>query len=130
MRKEKSWQVELAISEKVYLYRYPFYFPEVFLTYSDAYDLRAKIFFLLSFSTTELKKEFQIQEVLDQIGLSRQKMIRLRKSILRTFEDAENLKVIEPGFTLLMKTNERKEVEKLTSNSLVKAKSVFYTEIP
>jgi hypothetical protein len=29
-----------------------------------------------------------------------------------------------------MKTNETKEVEKLTSNLLVKAKSVFYTEIP
>ena len=57
-------------------------------------------------------------------------MRKLRKSILLTFEDAKNLKIIEPQFTLLMKTNESKEVEKLTSNSLVKAKSVFYTEIP
>jgi len=79
VRKEKSWKVELAIAEKVYFYRYPFYFREEFLTYADAYNLRAKIFFLLSFSTTELKKEFQIQEVLDQVGISRQKMPKLRK---------------------------------------------------
>jgi len=128
--KEKSWHVELAIAEKVYFYRYPFYLPEEFLTYDDAYDLRAKIFFLLSFSTTELEKEFRIQEVLDQVNISRQKMIRLRKSIVRIFEDAQILKIIEPRFTVLMKTNETKEIDKLTSNLLVKAKSVFYTEIP
>jgi hypothetical protein len=57
-------------------------------------------------------------------------MIRLRKSIVMVFEDAQILKVIEPRFTILMKTNEPKEVEKLTSNLLVKAKSIFYTEIP
>jgi hypothetical protein len=130
VRKEKSWNVELAIAEKVYFYRYPFYFPEEFLTYDDAYDLRAKICFLLSFSTPELEKEFQIQEVLDQVEISRQKMTRLRKSIIIIFEDAQNLKVIEPRFTVLMKTNETKEVEKLTSNLLAKAKSIFYTEIP
>lgn len=130
VRKEKSWKVELAIAEKVYFYRYPFYFPQNFLTYGDVYDLRAKIFFLLSFSTTELNKEFQIQEVFDQVGISRQKMTKLRKSILIIFEDALDSKLIEPRFTLLMKTNKTKEVDKLTSNLLVKAKSIFYTEIP
>lgn len=130
VRKEKSWKVELAIAEKVYFYRYPFYFPQDFLTYDDVYDLRAKIFFLLSFSTTELSKEFKIQEVFDQVGISRQKMTRLRKSIVIIFEDARDLKFIEPRFTLLMKTNKTLEVDKLTSNLLVKAKSIFYTEIP
>jgi hypothetical protein len=52
VRKEKSWKVELAIAKKVYFYRYPFHFPQDFLTYDDVYDLRAKIFFLLSFSMT------------------------------------------------------------------------------
>nr|YP_010283130.1 hypothetical protein MKU15_pgp061 [Nitzschia traheaformis]ULD15894.1 hypothetical protein [Nitzschia traheaformis] len=130
VRKEKSWKVELRIAEKVYFYRYPFYFPRDFLTYNDVYNLRAKIFFLLSFSTTELSKEFQIQEVFDQVGISRQKMTRLRKSILIIFEDALDLKLIEPRFTLLMKTNKTEEVDKLTSNLLVKAKSIRYTEIP
>ena len=99
MRKEKSWNVKLAIAEKVYLYRYSFYFPQEFLTYDDAYDLRAKIFFLLSFSTTKLNKEFQIQEVFDQVGISHQKMTRLRKSIIIVFENARDLKLIEPRLT-------------------------------
>ena len=130
VRKEKSWNVELAIAEKVYFYKYPFYFPQEFLTYDDVYDLRAKIFFLLSFSTTKLNKEFQIQKVFDKVGISRQKMTRLKKSIVIIFEDAQDLKLIEPRFTLLMKTNKTEEADKLTSKLLVKAKSVFYTEIP
>ena len=64
VRKEKSWKVELAIAEKVYFYRYPFYFPQDFLTYDDVYDLRA-----LSFSTTELSKEFQIQPSWDLLSV-------------------------------------------------------------
>lgn len=128
--REKAWTVELAISEKVYLYRYPFYFPKEFLSSNDIYELRAKIFFLLSFSTLELKKEFEIQKVLEQTGLSIQKMRRVRKSIFIIFKEAENLKLIEPQFILVMKTNEREKVEKLTPHLLGKAKSIFYTEIP
>ena len=57
-------------------------------------------------------------------------MTKLKKSILIIFEDALDSKLIEPRFTLLMKTNKTKEVDKLTFNLLVKAKSIFYTEIP
>jgi hypothetical protein len=57
-------------------------------------------------------------------------MTRLRKSIFINFKDAENLQFIDSHYTLLMKTNEIIEVEKLTPNLLVKAKSIFYTEIP
>jgi hypothetical protein len=76
-----------------------------------------------------LKKEFEIQEILEKTGLSRQKIIRLRKSIFLIFKAAENLKLIEPRFILVMKTNKIIEVEKLTPNLLVKAKSICYTEI-
>jgi len=39
-------------------------------------------------------------------------------------------KSIEPRFIILTKTNKTKEVDKLTSNSLSRAKSIRYTEIP
>jgi len=40
------------------------------------------------------------------------------------------LKLIEPRFTIVTKTNKTKEVEKLTSNYLSRAKYIRYTEIP
>jgi hypothetical protein len=128
--RKKSWHVELAIANKVYLYRYPFYFPKQFLTYDDTYDLRVKIFFLLFFSTIELEKEFPIKEFLDQFDISNSRIIRLIKSIVPTFQDAQDLKSIEGRFTLLTKTNLTKKVDKLTSNSVGRGKSIFYTEIP
>ena len=69
-------------------------------------------------------------EVLNQVQISRPKMIRLRKSIVTIFQDAQNLKLIKPRFTVLMKTIKTKDVDKLTSTLLGKAKSVFYAEIP
>jgi hypothetical protein len=128
--KKKSWHVELAIADKVYFYRYPFYFPKEFLTYDDTYDLRVKIFFLLSFSKIELEKEFPIEEFLDQFDISNSRMTRLRKSIVTIFQNAQDWKLIEGRFTLLTKTNQTKKVEKLTSNLLGRGKSIFYTEIP
>jgi len=52
-------------------------------------------------------------------------MRRVRKSIFITFKEAKKLKLIEPRLTLVMKTNEREKVEKLTPNLLGKAKSIF-----
>jgi hypothetical protein len=128
--REKAWNVELAVSEKVYLYRYPFYFPEEFLSSIDTYDLRAKIFFFLSFGTTELEKELWVEELLNQADISGLRVVKLRKAIVKTFQDAQDFKLIEPRFTILTKTNKTKEVDKLTSNSLSRANSIRYTEIP
>ena len=88
------------------------------------------MFFLLSFATTELEKELWIEEFLDQVDISRPQMIRIRKSIVTIFQDAQDLKLIEPRFLRLTKTNKTKEVDKLTSNSLSRAKYIRSTEIP
>jgi DNA repair photolyase len=55
-------------------------------------------------------------------------LLKLRKSIVRIFQDAQDLKLIEPRFTIVTKTNKTKEVEKLTSNYLSRAKYIRYTE--
>lgn len=130
MRKEKSWTVKLVVAEKVYFYRYPFYFPKKFLTYTDTYDLRAKIFFFLSFGTIGLEKELCIAELLNQADISGLRMVNLRKAVVKTLHDAQDFQLIEPRFTILTKTNKTKEVDQLTSNSLSRAISIRYSEIP
>jgi hypothetical protein len=98
------------------------------------YQVKFKI--LQTISTYSLDKQLDVQDFLERFNVSNKKqtqlkqMTRLRKSVVTIFEDAQDLKLIEPRFTLLMKTNKTEEVEKLRSNLLVKAKSVFYTEIP
>jgi len=50
--------------------------------------------------------------------------------MVKTFQDAQDFKLIEPRFTILTKTKKTKEVGKVTSNFLSRAKSICYTEIP
>ena len=50
VRRKKSWCVELAISERLYFYQYPFSFPKNFLICDQKYELRVQFFFLKSFS--------------------------------------------------------------------------------
>jgi hypothetical protein len=57
-------------------------------------------------------------------------MLKLRKAMVKTFQDAQDFKLIEPRFTILTKTKKTKEVGKVTSNFLSRAKSICYTEIP
>lgn len=52
-------------------------------------------------------------------------MIRIIKSLVVIFRDAQILKVIESRFNTFMKTNETKEVKKLTLKLIGKAKSVL-----
>lgn len=78
---------------------------------------------------TELEKEFPIEKFLNQFDISNSRMIRLRKSMVTIFQDAQDLTLIEGRFTLLTKTNQTKKVDKLTSNLLGRGKSIFYTEI-
>lgn len=88
------------------------------------------MFFFLSFGTTGLEKELWIAKFLNQADISGLRVVKLRKAVVKTFQDAQNFKLIEPRFTILTKTNRIKEVDQLTSNSLSRAISIRYTEIP
>ena len=65
--------------------------------------MRAKIFFTASFSRTEIKKEFRIDEILSNADLPRQKNLDLRKSIILVFDEALEHQLIEPIFTIRTK---------------------------
>jgi hypothetical protein len=109
VRRKKSWCVELAISEKLYFYQYPFSFPKNFLICDQKYQLRVQFFFLKSFSISNLKKEFQIEKFFQTFSVSNSKTKDLRNYIIELFASLESSKRIEPGFAILLKTNQRKK---------------------
>ena len=129
VRRKKSWSVELAISERLYFYQYPFSFPKNFLICDQKYQLRVQLFFLKSFSISNLKKEFQIEKFFDTFSVSNSKTKDLRNYMIELFGSLESSKRIEPGFEVLLKTNQRKKVDKLTLKFISGAKSIFCTEM-
>jgi len=129
VRRKKSWCVELAISERLYFYPYPFSFPKNFLICDQKYQLRVQLFFLKSFSISNLKKEFQIEKFFQTFSVSNSKTKDLRNYMIELFASLESSKRIEPGFEVLLKTNQRKKVDKLTLKLISGAKSIFCTEM-
>jgi hypothetical protein len=127
--KKKSWYGQLAIAEELYLYNYPFYFPKAFLNYQNKYQFQAQLSFLLAFSVLAIEKVFDVEEFLDQFYISNSNLRKVRSYLLQTFVLAEDFKLIENEFVLVLKTNKVKTVTKLTTNLISRTKSIHFKEL-
>ena len=127
--KRKSWYVQLAIVEELYLYNYPFYFPKDFLNYQNKYQFQAQISFLLAFSVTPIEKVFDVEEFLDQFSISSSNLRKVKSYLLQTFVLAQDFKLIENGFVLVLKTNQIKTVNKLNTNLIGRTKYIHFKEL-
>ena len=74
-------------------------------------------------------KEFQKEKFFETFSVSNSKTKDLRNSMIELFGSLESSKRIEPRFEILLKTNQRKKVDKLTLKLISRAKSIFCTEM-
>lgn len=87
--------MQLAIVEEFYFYRYPLYFPGVFLNYQNKYQFQVQINFLLTFSVVEIKKVFKIEEFLDQFDISNSNLRKVRHYLMQTVVLTKYFRLIE-----------------------------------
>lgn len=127
--KQKSWYVQLAIAEEFYFYKYPFYFPKPFLNYQNKYQLQVQLNFLLAFSVKEIEKVFDVEKFLDQFDISNSNLRRVKSYLLQTFLLAQDSKLIENQFHLVLKTNRVKTVTKLITNLISRTKFIYFKEL-
>ena len=127
--KQKSWYVQLAIAEEFYFYRYPFYFLKPFLKYQNKYQLQVQLNFLFAFSVKEIEKVFDVEKFLDQFNISNSNLRKVKSYLLQTFLLAQDSKLIENQFRLVLKTNRVKTVNKLTTNSISRTKFIYFKEL-
>lgn len=71
----------------------------------DNFELKVKFAFLQSFCGVWIQKEFPTQEFLEQKSISNYKSAKLKKCIVKVFQELQDLKVIEPEFEILTKKN-------------------------
>lgn len=127
--KKKSWYVQLAIAEELYFYKFPFYFPKAFLNYQNKYQFQAQLSFLLAFSVLDIEKVFDAEKFLDQFDISNSNLRKVRSYLLQTFVLAQDFKLIENQFVLVLKTNKVKTVTQLTTNLISRTKSIHFKEL-
>jgi hypothetical protein len=84
---------------------------------------------LLAFSVLAIEKVFDVEEFLDQFDISNSNLRKVRSYLLQTFVLAEDFKLIENEFLLVLKTNKVKTVTKLTTNLISRTKSIHFKEL-
>ena len=126
--KKKCWYVQFAIGEELYSYKFSFYFPKAFLNYQNKYQFQAQLSFLLAFSVREIDKVFDIKKFLDQFYISNSNLRKVRYYLLQTFILAQDFKLIENQFVLVLKNNKVKTVTELTTNLISRTKSIHCKE--
>ena len=127
--KKRSWYVEFAIAEELYFYKYPFYFPEVFLNSQDKYQRQVQINFFLAFSVPEIEKVFDVQQFLEQFDISNSNLRKVKFSLIKIFVLAKDSKLIENEFVLILKNNKVKNVTKLTTHLISRTKLIHFKEV-
>ena len=128
--KKKSWNVQLAIAEELYDYRYPFYFPKYFLNSKNKYASQAKISFWIAFSVKRVNKILNVEEFFAQFKVSNSNLGEVKKALIETFLLAKDSKMIEDEFVVILKTEKKKMVRKLTTNLISRTKLIFFNELP
>ena len=127
--KKRSWYVKFAIAEELYFYKYPFYFPEVFLNYQNKYQRQAQINFFRAFSVLEIDKVFDVEEFLDQFDISNSNLRKVKLDLIKTFHVAKDYKLIENEFVLVLKTKKVKTVTKLNTHLISTTQFIHFKEL-
>ena len=129
VNKKRSWYVTFAIAEELYFYKYPFYFPQVFLNSQDKYQRQVQINFFLAFSVTEIEKVFDVEQFLEQFDISNSNLRKVKLSLIKSFVIAKDSKLIENEFILVMKNKKVKTVTTLTTHLISTTRFIYFKEV-
>ena len=77
----------------------------------------------------EIEKVFNVEEFLDQFDISNSNLRKVRCYLMQTFVLAEDFKLIENEFVLVLKTKKVKTVTKLTTNLISRTKLIHFKEL-
>ena len=99
------------------------------MNYQNKYQFQAQLSFLLAFSVIEIEKVFDVEEFLDQFYISNSNLRKVRSYLLQTFVLAQDFKLIQNEFLLVLKNNKVKTVTELTTNLISRTKLIHFKEL-
>ena len=125
-----SWVVRVAVSKLLYSYRYPFSFPNTFLTYKNIYDLKVKLEVIQAISKVPLEKVFYVEVFLEQFNVSTKNKAIIKKHIVKTFNQLQTAGIIKNNYKLIKKKKSQKieQVDALTQLLVGQANIIYFYE--
>lgn len=125
---QKRAQVSIAtvaIGEQLYFYRYPFQFNNSFKTSKNKYQLLVKIQIVHVISVTSLKKQFHVEEFLNQFNISNTKQTQLKQITITVLNQAISDRLIKAQFKIIQKDKSIRKINKLTTQLITKTKVIY-----
>ena len=98
-------------------------------TFQSDGQWQSQLSFLLAFLVREIEKVFDVEEFLDQFDISNSNLRKVRSYLLQTFVLAQDSKLIQNEFVLVLKTNKVKTLTKLTTNLISRTKLIYFKEL-
>ena len=121
-----SWVVKVAVSKLLYKYRYPFSFPNTFLTYKNIYDLKVKIEVIQAISKVPLEKVFYVEVFLEQFNVPTKTKAIIKKQIVKTFNQLQTAGIIKNNYKLIKKKSHKIEQVDALTQLLVGQSNIIY----
>ncbi len=104
-KEEQKWIGKVAVGEQLYFYEYPFQFHDYFRHWKNNYQFQVKIELIEVISTLNLKKEFHVEEFINQFNISNSKKTELKHFIVETIDQLIENQVIRPQIKINTKDN-------------------------
>lgn len=124
----RLWVATVPISQQLYHYTYPFQFPDYYNTWDNKFQFYIKIQIVQILSATSLKKQFRVEEFLNQFNISNSKKTQLKQTIIPVLQEAINQQLIKPQFKILTKDNSVIKLTKLTTRWINKSRLIYLYE--
>lgn len=118
--------VKMDMAKQLFCYDYPFVLPKSFLVYRNKHELQVKLELLKSISSTSIKKEFHTEIFFNQFSISNQKLSKIKKFFLKSFQDLEEF--LKPEFEIIQKNGSVKETNKLTLRLISQSQMIYFYE--
>ena len=123
-----SWVVKVAVSKLLYNYRYPFSFPNTFITYKNIYDLKVKLEVIQAISKVSLEKVFYVEVFLEQFSVPTKNKAIIKKQIVKTFNYLQTAGIIKNNYKLIKKSQQIEQVDLLTHLLVGQANIIYFYE--
>ena len=134
-KRGQVWIATVAIGEQLYFYRYPFQFHNYFKTWKNKCQLLVKIQIIQVISVTSLKKQFRVEEFLNQFNILiffnifNTKQTQLKQIIIIVFDQLINDRLIKAQFKIIQKDGSIRKITKLTTQLITKTKVIYLYEL-
>uniref|UniRef100_UPI0030036CED hypothetical protein n=1 Tax=Cocconeiopsis kantsiensis TaxID=3082010 RepID=UPI0030036CED len=127
-KKDKYWIAELAFSEKLHQYNYPFAFSTSFLKIENNYDLLVKHQIVLSYSNRSSVKTLFVKTLIKGSSRTTKQQMQIRGIILQMLDCMEKNNLIESRYVVTKESGADIFTEKLENNMLAGANSLVFFE--